>query len=35
MNINKWMCKRYDNKNKGCVEVYDILPDIFKISVLI
>lgn len=35
MNINKWMCKRYDNKNKGYVEINDILLDIFRISVLL
>ena len=35
MNIDKWICRRYDTKNKGYVTIGDILPDILKISILI
>ena len=35
MNINKWMCERYDKKGKGYVEIGDILSELFSIGELL
>jgi hypothetical protein len=35
MNLNKELCKRYDKHGKGYVEIWDILPTLFNVGIII